>query len=202
VNDNLVNEFERIKQKIRDVIKKKAAKVCVGASTIRVFPKNSSSKIKGALLRVDVNRMLRIKNPKDFKKWFEDELTKVARAIPKVTRNKKKNKKLSRGARYWGYGAKILNLYLRDIVIHNHYFTDAQVERIQDLLYVPLDSKVIDKLKKLNVHLDFGKIKEIDNCDKFYQVQDELGRAADKAGAPRIWFDYVWAEDPKERKWR
>jgi len=205
MNKKLVKKFRQIKSNIKDAIKKRTAKVCVGPSTIRVFPKKSVSKIKKALLRVDVNRMSRIKNQDSFKTWFESELTTVTKSIPKVItkviRSKKKNVKSKkknielRKARRWGYGAKILNMYLRDIVLHNHYFTDARVvERIKYYLYVPLDSKVINKLKKLDVHLDFSKIKEIDDENKFYNVQDELGVAAKNAGAPRVWFDYIWSE--------
>jgi hypothetical protein len=67
MNNNLINEFERIKQNIRYVIKKRVAKVCFSASTARVFPKGAATKIEESLLRIDIDHMLHIQNAKDFK---------------------------------------------------------------------------------------------------------------------------------------
>jgi hypothetical protein len=82
-----------------------------------------------------------------------------------------------------------LNLYVGALVLNTRYFSDAEVERISQWLYMPIDGIVMSHLRKLRVVLPFSRIKEIDNAEKFYQVQDRLGETATQAGVPRIWFD-------------
>ncbi len=187
--EKLVKEFRRIKGNHRKAVLKRAAKVCVGSSTVRVFKR--SSQIKERLQNVNVEELLEIRNEGNFKKWFENKLDKLAKVIPKTT---SRGKKITDGARKWGYGAKILNLFLRDIVFHHRYFTEKDANRIQYFLYVPLDSIVIDRLFELEEQLSFRRIKDIDTPEKFYDVQDKLKQAASKVGVPRIWFDDNWAD--------
>jgi hypothetical protein len=63
---------------------------------------------------------------------------------------------------------------------------------------VPIDSQVIKKIRALGCTLPFNKIKDINTAEKFYSVQDLLGRAASAENIPRIWFDDVWADRDKE----
>jgi hypothetical protein len=185
----LAEEFGRIKNNHKEAIKIRVAKTCFGGSTGRVFKGESSSGIKKKLRNVDVDELLKIKTESKFQMWFEKTLEKLVNVIPDKT---SRGKKISKGARKWGYGAKILNLFVRDIVLHSRYFTDTQSERIQKFLYVPIDGIIIDKLCKLGEKLCFDKIKEIDTREKFYEIQNRLGRAASKFGVPRVWFDDNW----------
>lgn len=188
---SLEQEFKRLRDSHREVIKARVAKVCFSASTGRVFPKDSSAEIKKALPKIDVDHMLTIRSQEEFKTWFEQNLDAIVRVVPSST---SRGKIISEGARRWGYGAKVLNLYLRDIVLHSRYFTDDQAKQMENLLYVPLDGKVIDALEEVGVVLDFVKIKEIDTDEKFYGIQSLLGEAAAKGGVPRIWFDDHWVD--------
>jgi len=185
----LENEFRKIGKKHKEALKKREATVCFGASTIRVFKPNIKDEIKKVLYKIDIGRLEDI-GKNDFHNWFEKNLKKVAKKIPHET---SKKKKISDGSRKWGYAAKILNLYLRGIVLGNHYFTYKQVEKIEKLLYVPIDSKIIDAVKE-HINLDFNKIKDVNTSEKFYKVQNALGEAALKAGVPRIWFDDKWVD--------
>jgi len=184
----LENAFREIDRKHEDALKKREATVCVGASTIRVFKPNVKNEIKKVLYKIDISRLKNI-SEKNFHNWFEKNLEKVVKKIPRET---SKRKKISDGGRKWGYAAKILNLYLRGIVLCSRYFTDKQVKKIEKLLYVPIDSKIISAIKE-HINLDFNKIKEVDK-KKFYKVQNALGEAAFEANAPRIWFDDKWVD--------
>jgi hypothetical protein len=186
---SLKKEYRRIKENHRKAILKRVAKVCLGSSTVRVF--KHSSQIKERLQNIDVEELLKIQSEGNFKKWFENELDKLTKVIPKTT---SRSKKITDGARKWGYGAKILNLFLRDIIFHHRYFTEKDANRIQYFLYVPLDSILIERLFKLGEQLSFKRIKDIDTPEKFYTVQDRLKHAAREVGVPRIWFDDNWVD--------
>jgi hypothetical protein len=185
----LAEEFGRIKNNHKEAIKIRVAKVCFSGSTSRVFESKSSSGIKEKLRDIDVDELLKIETEAKFQIWFEKTLEEVVKAVPDKT---SRGEEISEGARKWGYGTKILNLFVRDIVLHSRYFTDTQSERMQKFLYVPIDGIIIDKLCKSGEKLCFDKIKEIDTREKFYEIQNRLGRAASECGAPRVWFDDNW----------
>jgi hypothetical protein len=79
-------------------------------------------------------------------------------------------------------------------VNYSRYFTDAEAAVIVPWLYSPIDGVVIRRLGRLNGPLPFRKIKDIDEPEKFYRVQDLLGQAAAKVGVPRVWFDDNWGD--------
>lgn len=93
-----------------------------------------------------------------------------------------------------GTFCKVLSLYLRDLVLHTRYFTDAQACAMSDWLYVPIDSILIERLRSLGVNIPFRQIREVDSEGKFYEVQKLLADAAAKVGVPRVWFDDNWAD--------
>ena len=201
---NLEKKFQIIKEKgEKRLIIERVAKVCFSASTGRVFPKAQSKNeksandmIKEVLITIDVDNLLSIETEEAFKEWFKKNLDLVTDIIP--TKNSH-GENLSDGTRRWGYAAKILCLYLRDIVEHCRYFNPEQAQKARQWLYCPIDKKVMDKMRQCGENLSFKKIKEIDTEDLFYDVQKRLGEAADKVGVPRIWFDYVWS-DPEGTK--
>lgn len=188
--DSLCKEFKRIEENRNDLLRIRAARVVLGASVIRVFNKGSKSTITKALEQVNIDELMRIDNQDHYRYWFESELNKVARAI---IRTNKDNDRIFPGYK-WGHATKVLTLYNRRLVSSSRYFTDEQVEQISPLLYNPIDSVVIRRLKDLGYALPYTKIKEIDTPKKFYYVQELLGEAAAEVGVPRIWFDDVWGE--------
>ncbi|MBN2315273.1 MAG: hypothetical protein JXM79_15190 [Sedimentisphaerales bacterium] len=192
----LEETFHHIDDNHKDAIIKHVAKVCFTGSTGRVFPKaknksqkSANEKIKEALTNIAVDELLRIKSQKKFEEWFEEKLENVTKKIPrKMSQQDKKTGKhikINDDARKWGYGAKILCLFLREIVLHCRYFTPEEAVKVRRWLYCPIDSKIIKRMKKCN---DVPK-------DRFDTVQKLLGdtKAVKKEGIPRIWFDYVWS---------
>jgi len=142
------------------------------------------------LVNIPIDEIVGFDNQDEFKTWFEYWLKILAKEILRQNSN---NEKIHPGYK-WGHSTKILILYIRELVINTRYFPDATVNRISGLLYVPIDSVVINRLKNLGYHLPFLKIKEIDTAIKFYSVQDLLGKAAASKGVPRIWFDDNWGD--------
>jgi hypothetical protein len=100
---------------------------------------------------------------------------------------------LQAGAK-WGHSTKVLTIFLREMVSHTRLFRDDEVPRIERLLYVPLDSITMERLRALKMRLPFKRIREIDTAKKFYDVQTALGAAAREAGVPRVWFDDNWSD--------
>jgi len=125
---------------------------------------------------------------KEFQGWYETQLDEAAAEIRK--RNSE-NERVQPGLK-WGHSAKVLSLYLRDLVEHSRYFTDREAKAIAPSLHVPIDGIVIDRLRALEVATPCRKIKEIDSADKFYEFQEVLEAAAKRVGVPRIWFDDNW----------
>ncbi len=193
---NLEEEFQRIKQNHRRAIIARVTRICFSGSTGRVFPKKAraTSRIKTVLQGINVDDLPTIDSRDAFKKWFEKQLGAVAAIIPDIT---SKREKLTDGARRWGYGTKILSLYLRDIVEHCRYFTPDQAEKARKWLYAPIDGIVMKRMRECGVSLAFSKIMEIDSSNKFYDMQDRLGEAAEAVGVPRVWFDDNWGD----RQW-
>ncbi len=184
----LSDEFERIKNAHKISLRRTAARVVLGASVMRVFQKGTKDSLFPFLSKIEIDPLKEIKNQDHFKLWFQRELSKLAKLINIGNYN---NKRIQPGYK-WGHGAKVLTLYVRELVLNSRYFYDHEVNRIQEWLYVPIDSIVINRLRKLDIALPFDRIKDIDTAEKFFDIQDKLHDAAKKIGVPKIWFDDNW----------
>lgn len=193
MNDKLVDKFKYIKENHLDNIQRRISKTALGPITRR-FAQSTRKELSEFLSKnIDLGELTYLQSQEDYKKWFEKTLCGVAKVIEmKSPRNLKPS--IYPGYK-WGYAAKILNLFIRDIVTYSRYFDKDVAERIREWLYVPIDSRIISCLRKLDVELGFNFIKDIDTPRKYYAVQELLGEVAKKVGAPRIWFDDVWAMD-------
>jgi hypothetical protein len=189
IEPRLVTEFRRLGREHAHALQSRAARVVLGASVTRVFVKETKEDLFKALSAVPVSAIRSVRTDRQFKAWFEQQLTVVHRAISKRNRT---NKRILPGAR-WGHASKVLTIFVREVVSHSSLLTDKERHRLEPFLFVPLDSINIKRLHKLGVRLPFSLIREIDTAEKFYKVQDLLGRAAASVGVPRVWFDDNWA---------
>ena len=189
--DALVEAFRCIGERHGDTMRLRAARVVLGPAVIRVFEPETKGKLLKALGKVPVDQLKKLESDNDFERWFAGQLNKIAAVIRK---NNRSNARIGKSPR-WGHVAKVLMLYIRDIVFNSRYFCEDEVLRIGSWLYAPVDSLVIEELKnkKYGLRLPFHKIKEIDTAQKFHWVQRVLGEAARKAGVPRVFFDDIWA---------
>ena len=187
---SLHHEFNRISRDHSSLVAQHASQVVLGASVMRVFVPQTKKDLLPFLPALPLLELEEINNQEGFEKWFTLQLNRLARRI--LLKNKD-NPRVNPGYK-WGHGTKILSLYLREVVLNSRYFNDRTTRKISPFLYVPIDSKIMDKMRKLGFKLPFNKIKDIHTKQQFMQIQQILGDAAAKVQVPRIWFDYIWGE--------
>ena len=190
MNLSLVKEFERIRHNHRRAIRHRAARVVLGSSVIRVFERGTKDSLLPILFGIPIDEIAALNDERGFKLWFEGQLDILARDIGRCNPN---NTRIYPGYK-WGHATKVLTLYIREIVLNSRYFPNSVVERVSPWLYVPIDSAIMKRLRQLDSHPPFARIKGIDSPEKFYEVQDRLGQAAARADVPRIWFDDIWGD--------
>jgi hypothetical protein len=187
---DILKEYRRINKHPWKNERKFFARINLTGSIMRVFETGTKQKLFEALTKVKVEKLRTIRSQDQFRAFFERNLNNIAQVINNTNRG---NNRVNPGHK-WGHGTKILCLFLRDTVLHSRYFCDNEVKRLSNYLYVPIDSVVIKKLKKIGYKPPFKLIKEIGSSKKFYDVQDTLGEASSQVGIPRIWFDDIWTE--------
>lgn len=189
--DNLRTEFQRIKREHQKALVKNSARAILGASVIRVFDKGAKDKLRQALERLPIADLTKHRGEEDYRKWFDLSLSKVSKVLKECSPPSERSR-IYPGYK-WGHAAKVLNLFVREVVENKRYFTSKQAAVIRFWLHVPIDSRVIERLRHLGVNLPFDNIKQICTRRMYYEVQDLLKRAADAESVPRVWFDDVWA---------
>lgn len=168
----------------------RVAKIVTGASVVRVFDKGTARRLVDALVLLDLEKFAQCKTDEEFDKFFFLSLDQIDEAIDKRSR---RNDLLGEG-RKWGHASKVLCLFLRDLVLYSRYFRDDEVRRLQNLLYMPLDSVVMKHLRSCGVSIKARQIKDISSCDEFQEIQRIFTVAAKHANVPRILFDNVWSQ--------
>lgn len=191
VTQDLVDKFQTLDRRKKDAAVERTAKVILGPSVVRVFKSKTSADLGTVLKSLDLDELRKCRTQKQFDNFFFDALSKVDRAILEKNRN---NSRVGDGHK-WGHAAKVLCLYLRDLVLYTRYFADEDALRLQDLLYMPVDSVVMKQLRACGVRITPERIKEIDSEDEFRAIQALFTEAARQARVPRILFDDVWGED-------
>jgi len=194
MNELIQEEYKRIKKHHWESELYFFARINLGGSIIRVFKSGTKNKLVDALKEINVKELQSIKSQRQFKAYFEKNLSKFAKVIKRTS--PKADKPSIYPGYQWGHGTKILCLFLRDTVLHSRRFSKNEVARLSNYLYIPIDGIVMKELKKLKYNLPFSAIKEIDTKKKFYDVQETLYQASKKVGIPRIWFDDIWADRP------
>ena len=186
----LLEEFRRIKTAHRKVIKSTLARSVTGPSVKRVYKPGTREALFPVLARIDVDRLAGIRSQQAFDRWYNSQLRRVAAAIERGNHG---NGRILPGAK-WGHATKILSIFVRDLVLRSDYFSRKNAQRIARYLHAPIDSIVMQRLRKLGIPLRFSKIKEINSATKFYRVQQMLSDAAGEVGVPRVWFDDNWGD--------
>jgi hypothetical protein len=170
------------------------ARDATGPSVIRVFAKGTRPPLLDALLELPVTEISRLRSKAEFERWYERQLEKVARSLRKTNRG---SQRVYPGIK-WGHAAKVLSIYLRNLILHSRFFPNRVVHRVKPWLFVPVDSYTIKNLKGCGVEPPFNHIREIATRGRFYFAQNLLGERCPR-GVARIVFDDGWAdrgEDP------
>lgn len=189
LNTAVANDLRRRHSRARETSRHWCARAVTGPSVIRVFAKGTKEDLLVALPRVRIDQISELDDRAAFEQWFERQLAMVAKVI---ARRNSRRASVNPGLK-WGHAAKVLALYVRDVVLHTRYFTDEQVARITPWLFVPVDSMVMMRLRELGVRLPFRQIKAIATRKDFYVVQDFLLDSCSSDMA-RVIFDDLWAD--------
>lgn len=186
----LTDEFQRISLIHRMALRKRAARIVLGSSVTKVFAKGTKKQLLPILDDVSIDEIAEVRNQWQFNGWFEAQLDIVAQAVKNPN---DQNERVNPGYK-WGHATKVLTLHIRELVLDSRYFDDATVQRVSPWLYTPIDSIVLNRLRTVGCAVPFRAIKDIDSAEKFYGLQDFLGRAAACVGIPRVWFDDNWGD--------
>jgi len=188
--DVLGDEFARIKDQHKERMKFVSARDALSPSVTRVFAPGTKEGVLPVLLGIDVDLIPGFDGQDNYRQWFEENLERVAQRIGDL--NSEKARPSIYPGYKWGHAAKILNVYVRNVVIYSRYFPDEVVERISHWLYCPIDSYIISRLNSIGCKPPCALIKDVDTAEKFCDTQACLQRAAARCGVPAVWFDDNW----------
>jgi hypothetical protein len=202
----LESEFKKIHDDHRKMVPLRSAKVVLGSSVIRALPKKTKEKLENKLAELTAT---------DLKKWteysfktnFVKKVKEIKKMIPKERKVMKRNKRIrcKQKVNKDAHASKILALYCRELLMESlaaNIINYKIYSRIEKLLFCPVDSKVIKKLREFKEGKQRLKntisMKTMDK-NSFEEIQDWLAIGAERTLTPRIWFDDVWVQHPKSR---
>jgi hypothetical protein len=164
------------------------ARLVLGPSVVRVFRAGTKPKLETCLVAVASRELSKINSRAAFENWFEKQLEGVARTL---RQKNARNKRVQPGLK-WGHAAKVLSLFIRDVV-SARVLSRRVSKRVEGFLFVPIDGPNLRHLRQLQVPVKFKAIKNIRSRGDFYVIQNLLADAAKQVGVPRVWFDDLWS---------
>lgn len=175
----------------KQAIKKRIAKIILGASVIRAFKKETKTGLLDCLIKIDVDSLIPIQTATEYDKWHSRKITAVYNCLLK--NNIGKFKDHLEGLK-WGHATKVFNLYIGHLYFYSPYFQETKRKsKVNQFLHVPLDSKVFEALRQSDIEVP-KSIKTI-NVALYRNIQQSLRLAAYKNGVDPLRFDdYAWAE--------
>jgi hypothetical protein len=192
----LEGEYRRIASAHHRAIRLFTSRSCIPPSVTRVFTTGTKDTLVPLLARLPVDDLPELTDEAAFRPWFTRQLDPVARAIIRL--NPPETRPGIHPGYKWGHATKVLALFVRDLVLFSRYFSDDEVEKIAPLLYCPVDSIVIKRLRELGEPSGVSQISGIDSPQRFWRIQDLLGQAAATVGVPRVWFDDNWGDRDRD----
>ncbi|MGA2150769.1 MAG: hypothetical protein ABSG44_09825 [Thermodesulfobacteriota bacterium] len=187
---NLVELFGEVKNQQKYAAIRRTGLVTLDASLIRVFEEKTKDDILSVLVSVPIEDLRKISNESEFKTFYKQQLDRIENA---VLRKNARNEKLGKGLK-WGHCTKILSIFVREIVLRSRICSNKEVKRLVPLLYVPLDSKVLGKLRGCGLSEVPNRIKDLSTAKQFWNLQELVRKAAKQAGTSAIYLDDVWVE--------
>lgn len=187
--DKLTKVFADIKKNHKAYALQRIIKNCVGPSTLRTLAPGTKSDIAKLLSNIEVHSMKAINSEEEFMDWFTEHVKLIGQHLKMKNRNTKRNASLT-----WGYGSKILALYLRDLFNCNQLVTSREAKKFTPWLYCPIDRIILRQIgKSPGINQNIKGILDIDSSEKFYKIQRHLKTHANAAKTHRVYFDDIWA---------
>jgi len=175
----------------KKAVKKRIAKIILGASVIRAFTKDTKSGLLNCLMKLDVDSLTQINSAKEYDAWHTAKITSVYNCLLKTNAGKFKNN--IEGLK-WGHASKVFNLFIGHLYFYSPYFESGKRKsKVHRFLHVPLDSKVFTVLKQSGIEVP-KSIKTM-TAAQYRSIQVALRSAAHKTGVDPLRFDdYAWAQ--------
>lgn len=189
--DNLEAIYKKLNDPLfyKDAVKKRIAKIVLGASVIRVFEEDTKAALMDCLNKLDIHSLTLIKTEKEYDKWHIKQVNYVYNAL--LRKNKIKYRGELVGLK-WGHATKIFNLFIGHLYHYSPYFNERSNIEAHKYFHIPLDSKVFSSLKKIGITVP-STIKSLNEI-QYIEIQQILRRAAYKTGSDPLRFDdYAWA---------
>lgn len=195
---DLEGEYRRIQESHRAGVKSTVVRMSLPGSIVRVFQKGTKVDLVRYLTSIPVDELLKLRGEHEFRDWYQTQLDKVADAI--AVRNPPGGSSRIYPGMKWGHAAKVLAVYLHNLVAYSRYFSDAEAREIEPLLTCPVDGLVLARLRFVGERLPATSIRMIATQQDHWAIQDRLQTVAAKVGVPRIWFDDNWGyrQEPVE----
>jgi len=172
----------------KKVVKKRIAKIVLGASVIRAFKHGTKPNLLNCLINLDINSLLNIESEADYDKWHTKKITSVYNCLFRNTKNSYKG--YYSGLK-WGHATKVFNLFIGHLFYYSPYFNKKNTIKANRYFHVPLDSKVFSLLKELKIIVP-KSIKTL-NVTTYRRIQNALRVAAQRQGVEPLRFDdYAW----------
>lgn len=195
-SETLVAEYARIRDVHARSMIRFTIRSALPASVIRSMSPGTKAALTAYLERIPVDELRGIESEAAYRAWFEAHLEPVARIIRRLS--PPEQKPLLYPGYKWGHGAKVLALYVRDLVLRSRYFSDEDADRIAPMLCCPIDGVVLQRLKQVGADVGIERIYQVDSKRLYWSIQDRLEAAACEVGVPRVWFDDVWGDRTRE----
>jgi len=186
----LIAEFNRIGDSHPEATVRTVARAALPGSVSRVFASGTKDTLVRLLPTLDIDALAGLRDEDHFRARFERALKSVAEAI--LTLNPVSVNPRIHPGYDWGHGAKVLSIFVRDLVLFSRHFSWEEAKRIEPWLYCPVDGIVMDRLRELGVDPGVRYIKAMTQ-EGFWSIQERLGEAAAVTNLPRVWFDDVWS---------
>jgi len=194
---NELNPFDEL-IKHRSLVAKNYAAMMLNSTTYRMFQKDQSDDIRKFLIR-------RIGDGRKLSKcrsW--DEYTRDLAAIIRAFQRKFRMSKTKRKPNF-GQAAKVVNLYVKHLLMLPDYLVSYNRRRLQGHAHVPLDKQILGRMwgerdKKGNFRCELctsgiqhrPELRALEKSD-YVRIQRVLADAERKSVIPTIAYDYLYA---------
>jgi hypothetical protein len=141
--DGLEVEFGRIKRDHGAAILKMTARSALPPFVTRAFQRKTKDALVELLGTMPIGEITALDSEAAFRVWYERQLDRVAACV--LTLNPPRIRPGIHPGYHWGHAAKVLALFVRDVVLFSRYFGDYEVGRIAPWLCCPVDGVVLKR---------------------------------------------------------
>ncbi|MFQ5714927.1 MAG: hypothetical protein ACE5GU_12925 [Candidatus Scalinduaceae bacterium] len=93
----------------------------------------------------------------------------------------------------WAYFAKLINIVVYEIVTNRELFGDADWQRLQHFLHIPIDGTVKYHLSQIDPNFPIVKRLKGMSKEQYLRIQNAVRQLSDSHHLPPIWFEAVWS---------